>query len=155
MATAPIPASSTESVTRLRLPSLAGISPARLAILVLVATFLFAAAAFLYLNLAASVSGASSRIKDLAGERRTLEWQLADKQKQLAQLTDPTRLEARATQLGFRPARGVTYLTVSADTASQLQAAGRVRSDLRAAAPQPEQTAWDGVFSQFSRWLDH
>ena len=153
MATAPIPASSTESVTRLRLPAVAGLSPARLAILVLVATALFAAAALVYLNLAASVSGASSRISSLAKERQQLEWQLADKQKQLAQLTDPTRLEARATQLGFRPARGVTYLTVSADTASQLQAAGRARSELRTAPP-PEPTGLDSVRSQFSRWLD-
>ncbi len=152
MATAPLPASSTE--TRLRLPSVAGISPARLAILVLVATVVFAAAALLYLNLAASVSGTSSRIKDLATERQTLEWQLAAKQKQLAQLTDPTRLEARSTQLGFRPARGVTYLTVSADTASQLQAAGRVHSsDLRTALP-PEPSGWDSLRRQFSTWLD-
>ena len=152
MATAPLPASSTDA--RLRFPSVAGVSPARLAILVLVATALFAAAALLYLNLAASVSGASSRIKDLANERQTLEWQLADKQKQLAQLTDPTRLEARATQLGFRPARGVTYLTVPADTAAQLQAAGRAHSsDLRTAAP-PEPSGWDAIRSQFSQWLD-
>ncbi|MFN8499979.1 MAG: hypothetical protein U0641_19165 [Anaerolineae bacterium] len=153
MATAPIPASSTESVTRLRLPAVAGLSPARLAILVLVATALFAAAALVYLNLAASVSGASSRISSLAKERQQLEWQLADKQKQLAQLTDPTRLEARATQLGFRPARGVTYLTVSVDTAAQLQAAGRAHSELRAAPP-PEPTGWESVRRQFSRWLD-
>ena len=152
MATAPLPASSTE--TRLRLPSVAGISPARLAILVLVATVVFAAAALLYLNLAASVSGTSSRIKDLANERQTLEWQLAEKQKQLAQLTDPTRLEARATQLGFRPARGVTYLTVPGDTVAQLQAAGHAHSSDLRTAPSPEPTGWGAIRSQFSRWLD-
>lgn len=124
----------------------------RLALLVLLGAVLLGAASLVYLNLAATVATSSTRLQELSKERRMLEWQRVEKASELAQLTNPERLEKRATELGYRAPRAFTYVTVSPDLLSALD--GKAAASARPALDTPPpSTGWDGIRQQFERWL--
>ncbi len=153
MATTPVPLSTPNALPRPRLAAIATLNNARLAGLVLLAVLFLGGACLLYLNLAASVATSSTRLNDLTKERRLLEWQKADRERELAQLTHPDRLEARAQELGFRAPRGVTYVTVSPDVIAAVGATKAAPSGAAAAPDTAPTSPWDTVKAQFNRWL--
>ena len=153
MATTPVPLSTPNALPRPRLAAIATLNNARLAGLVLLAVLFLGGACLLYLNLAASVAASSTRLNDLTKERRLLEWQKADRERELAQLTHPDRLEARAQELGFRPPRGVTYVTVSPDVLAALGAKASAPGVAPTHTDNAPSSVWDTVKSQFNRWL--
>lgn len=126
----------------------------RVALLVLFGAFLLGVASLFYLNLAASVAASSARLQDLTRERRMLEWQRTDKARELAQLTHPERLEHRATELGYRAPRGVTYVTVPPDVAATLDIPTHPAAQATVEAT-PRPGLWAALQQQFERWLGH
>ena len=154
MATTPVPLSTPNALPRPRLAAIATLNNARLAGLVLLAVLFLGGACLLYLNLAASVAASSTRLNDLTKERRLLEWQKADRERELAQLTHPDRLEARAQELGFRPPRGVTYVTVAPDVIAALGTKSKAAPNATASSSDTASSSlWDTVKAQFNRWV--
>ena len=153
MATTPVPLTNATALPRPRLATIATLNNARLAGLVLLAVLVLGGACLLYLNLAASVAASSTRLNDLTKERRLLEWQKADRERELAQLTHPDRLEARAQELGFRPPRGVTYVTVAPDVLAALGGKKATPGAATTPADAAPSSLWDTVKVQFNRWV--
>jgi hypothetical protein len=116
-----------------------------------VTVVLLGVASLFYLNLAASVANSSSRLQEITKTRRELEWQRTAKAQELAQVTSPDRLEARAQELGFRPASSITYIKVSPDVAAALDL--KAHAAVAAPTPTPEPTGLDAVRAQFQQWL--
>ncbi len=152
MATTPIPAPQSTPLRRSTLALPGGLDTARVAALALLAVALLGVASLLYLNLAASVANSSTRLNDLTKQRRMLDWQKAAKEQELAQLTNPERLATRATELGFRPPRSVTYLSVPPEVLSQLADKTRPAS-ATTGQPTAPPDGDNGIRAQFERWL--
>lgn len=155
MATTQVSFSQVSGLRRSRLASLGtmnALSHSRLALLALAAVLLLGAACLFYLNLAASVNASSTRLHQLTQERRLLEWRRAEKARELTQLSHLDRLETRAQELGFRPPRSVTYVTVSPEVASSLDLKNR-QAPTPKTEDKPQPTGWDAIRAQFERWL--
>ena len=151
MATTPVSLSQTPTLRRPTLPLVGGMDTSRFALLTVLAVLMLGAASLVYLNLAAAVANSSSRLQDITKMRRELEWQRAARAQDLAQVTAPDRLEARAQELGFRPATSVTYVTISPNVAAALD----LKPHPAVAVPTLEAppTGWNTVQAQFERWL--
>lgn len=151
MATTPLSANPQPSL-RQRALGLVATDTARMALLALLTILLLGAASLVYLNLAAQVEAASDQLRNLTTQRRALEWQKSARESELAQLTHPDRLETRASELGFRPPRGVTYVPVAPDIDAAL-----ARSAGASALAKPKETStptgWAGAKARLDRWL--
>lgn len=151
MATTPVSLPQAPTLRRPALPTVRAVDTRHLAIITVITVVLLGLASLVYLNLAATVANSSTRLQEITKARRELEWQRTAKEQELAQVTSPDRLEARAQELGFRPATSVTYIKVSPALAAELD----IKSHTSASAPTPAPppTGLDVVRAQFQQWL--
>lgn len=152
MATTPLSLPQTPGLRQPALPVVTGLSTGRVALLAILVALVLGGASLVYLNLAATVANSSTRLQDVTRQRRALEWQRAERAQDLARLTHPDRLEARAQELGFRAPTSMTYVTISPEVGAALDL--KLHPDItppRSEPPPP--SAWDGLRSQFQQWL--
>jgi hypothetical protein len=94
---------------------------AQVASSVLGALLLISVFSLVYLGQASYAASASDRIKEQQKEKQHLEWQRAESQRRIAELTAPGVLETRARALGYGPAKETIFIDVSTNRPSALQ----------------------------------
>ncbi len=120
---------------------------------------------WLYLTQASQVMITGYRIHELEAEETELERQNALLRFQIAQLENLSRVEARATELGFGPPQEISYLVVEDYPKPEDSQSG---DDSGRPPPEPAQTAgadapgdvtfdlvrwWQALVSKFATWV--
>lgn len=112
-----------------------------------------------YLNQASQTTAAGLEIVRLTKEREYWRQENADLQKRIAEMEALSRIQNRATELGFVAAESVEYLVVEshpavptgADDGPSPQPAQR---DLAASSPGETRDWWEELAHEFASWIN-
>jgi cell division protein FtsB len=121
---------------------------------VLAALLLFSLASLVYLGQASYAASASDRIKEQQTEKQRLEWERAELQRQIAELTVPAALEARAQALGYGPAQETLFVNTTARPSPSVSGPTTPIPPSAASHPATGADWWTEFQRRLAAWLD-